>query len=56
MTDLARVPLDSKRGVEILADWARTHGFVLAHYHAELAAKHGVSLAGCMVAPLRIPV
>jgi hypothetical protein len=55
MTDALDVPLDSKRGMEILAKWARAHRFVLAHYHAEMAAKHGVSLDGCIVAPLRIP-
>jgi hypothetical protein len=42
-------PLDSKRGMEILAKWARENGVVLAEYHVELARKHGVSLEGIAI-------
>jgi hypothetical protein len=50
MTDLLKTMLDSKRGMEILADWARANRIVLQSYHAELAAKHGVSLEGVEIA------
>ena len=50
------IPLDSPKGMQMLAEWVRAHSFVLNEAHERMAAKHGVSMAGVIIArpiPLR---
>lgn len=52
---MSNPPLDSKEGMEQLVQWARTFNLVLAPYHEEMAARHGVSLDGIVISrPLPI--
>ena len=39
---MTEVLLDSKEGMQLLADFARAHRAVLNEAHEKLAAKHGV--------------
>ena len=45
-SELKNLKLDSREGLALLFDWARTHGLVLRGPIKELAAKHGVSTKG----------
>lgn len=50
MTEAAwNQPLDSREGIQYLADWARAGGWVLNEWHEKLAEKHGVSFEGVTV-------
>lgn len=51
--DLPRV--DSKEGMEILIQHARTNGLILDQWHKRLAEKHGVETAGVSFVPPLIP-
>lgn len=42
-------PLDSRKGMQMLADWARAHGAVLHEAHEDMAERHGVSLNGITI-------
>ena len=43
------IPVDSKEGMEILAQWARGNRVVLSEAHERLAKKHGVSFEGVII-------
>lgn len=47
---LLDVSVDSKEGMEVLAEFARAHGFVLNEWHEQMAAKHGVAMDGVNIA------
>jgi hypothetical protein len=42
--------VDSRDGIAALMAWAKAGGVVLNAYHARIAAKHGVSIEGVMIA------
>jgi hypothetical protein len=42
-------PVDSREGIQMLADYARAGGFVLTERHEQIAKKYGVSFDGVIV-------
>lgn len=50
MTSPLDHPVDSREGIQYLAEWARVGGWVLNEYHEQIAKKHGVSFDGVIVA------
>lgn len=49
LSDTTAKLLNTKEGMEMLADFARSGGFVLNQAHEEMAKRHGVSLEGIII-------
>ena len=50
MTDLEKLPVDSKEGIAYLIRWARAHRVVLNQVHADIARKYDVPFDGVVIA------